>query len=59
MWNEIVSFDIESGNELVRLDVFNKADLGKDELIGSCSFNLQSLQDQYKHDELFQLELPS
>jgi Ca2+-dependent lipid-binding protein len=45
MWNEIVSFDIETGNEIVRIDVFNKADIGKDELIGSCSFNLQSLHD--------------
>jgi hypothetical protein len=43
MWNEVVSFDIESGNEIVRVDLLNKADIGKDELIGSCSFTLQSL----------------
>ncbi len=43
MWNEVVSFDIESGKEIVRVDVLSKSDMGRDELIGSCSFSLQSL----------------
>ena len=41
----MLSFDIISGREQVVLRVFDKADIGKDSLIGECEISLDVLKD--------------
>ena len=58
VWNEIISFDIVTGREPIVIQVFDIADIGRDALIGETQIPLETLQDQYKHDEWFMLENP-
>lgn len=57
MWNEIITFDIVTGREPLRIEIYDKSDIGRDQLIGECEVDLKDLFDQYKHDEWFSLIL--
>jgi len=56
VWNEIITFDIMTGKEPLLVQVFDRADIGKDQMIGECEIPLDVLVDQYKHDEWLELE---
>lgn len=40
LFNEIVSFDILTGNEVLQAEIYDRAEIGKDTLIGSCEIDL-------------------
>ena len=56
MWNEIITFDITTGKEALLVQVFDRADIGKDTLIGETDVPIDVLVDQYKHDEWIEIE---
>ena len=58
VFNEVISFDISSGNEIIEVLVFDQTGIGSDNLIGECRIPLDSLRDQYKHDDWFELIQP-
>jgi Ca2+-dependent lipid-binding protein len=46
VWNEVMSFDIKTGNETLIARVFDKADrVGNDTLLGYCKINIDTLHD--------------
>jgi len=53
-----MSFDIMTGREPLKVQVFDRADIGRDGLIGEATIALESLKDQYKHDDWFDLKGP-
>lgn len=56
VWQEIITFDIVSGREPLIVQLFDRAGVGSDSLIGQCEIPLDALVDQYKHDEWFEIE---
>eukprot|EP00347_Sterkiella_histriomuscorum_P014348 403361215 len=56
VWNEIITFDITTGREPLVIQIYDRVGVGADPLIGECEISLDQLNDQYKHDEWFQLE---
>lgn len=44
-FNELLSFDIVTGREEIRVRAFDKADMGNDSLIGECALSLENLKD--------------
>ena len=64
MWNEIFAFDVETGKEEMKIEVFDKDDYGKDDYLGWCTFKLDDIDnnrvkkylDQGQHDENFDLK---
>jgi stromal membrane-associated protein len=55
VWNEIMSFDIATGKDIIKVEVFDRSDIGRDVPLGECAISLDTLRDQYKHDEWFDL----
>jgi stromal membrane-associated protein len=55
VWNEIMSFDITTGKESLKVEVFDRSDIGRDAPLGECFISLDTLRDQYKHDAWFDL----
>lgn len=45
MWNEIFAFDVETGKEMLTVDVYDKDDFGKDDYLGSFSLTLDHYRD--------------
>lgn len=56
MWNEIITFDIITGKEALLVQIYDRADIGKDTLIGETDVPIDVLNDQYKHDEWLEIE---
>ena len=46
VWNEIFTFDVETGREELRVDVYDKDDFGSDDFEGWFSISLDNLKDQ-------------
>ena len=46
---------IDTGREVLNIEIFN-AERNSDNKIGSVSINVNTLRDQLKHDEWFDLE---
>jgi len=40
-WNEEFNLDIVTGEEIVYLEVWDKDDIGSDDYIGKCEFNIK------------------
>ena len=45
MWNEIFTFDVQSGKEVMELMVYDKDDFGKDDFEGRAEFTLENFID--------------
>ena len=58
MWNEKVTFEIATGHDDLRVLVVSNDDFGAHNLIGKCTVPLDSLRDQMRHDEWYDLEPP-
>ena len=56
LWNEEFSFRVAAGNGEMLIQVFNKSEISKDELIGKCSVPLEEFKDQSTHEKWFHLE---
>lgn len=50
-----MSFDITADKEQLKVEVFDRSDIGRDVQLGECYISLDILRDQYKHDEWFDL----
>lgn len=50
-----MSFDITTGKEPIKIEVFDRSDIGRDSSLGEALVSLDILRDQYKHDEWFDL----
>jgi Ca2+-dependent lipid-binding protein len=63
IWNEVATFDVETGHEVVEVEVFDRDDFGKDDFEGGFTIRLDNsklgLQDQEQHDHWFQLNPPA
>jgi Ca2+-dependent lipid-binding protein len=45
VWNEVFTFDVENGREILELTVFDKDDFGADDFEGRCTITLEGLKD--------------
>lgn len=45
MWNEIFTFDVESGKEILNVEVYDKDDFGSDDFEGWFALSLDELKD--------------
>ena len=45
MWNEVFTFDVVKGNEILRVEIYDKDDFGKDELEGQIELSLDAFKD--------------
>ena len=56
VWNECFSFDIETGQERLIVNVMDKDTFGNDDFEGQCQVDLHDdLYDQSKHDNWYDL----
>lgn len=51
MWNEILTFDIITGQEEMRIEVYDKDDFGSDDYEGSKTIKMDKYRDQKQHEE--------
>lgn len=58
VWNEVFTFQIQHGNDDLKISVLHHNSYGKDDLEGQLSIPLRLLQDQMKHDQFFDLQGP-
>ena len=58
VWNEVFTFQIQHGNDELKITVLHHNSYGKDDLEGQLSIPLRLLQDQMKHDQFFDLQGP-
>jgi hypothetical protein len=58
VWNEVFTFQIQHGNDDLKISVLHHNSYGKDDLEGQLSIPLKLLQDQMKHDQFFDLQGP-
>jgi len=56
VWNEVFTFDVETGKETMEITVFDKDDFGSDDFEGRCEFDLDEFKDQAPHDVWLDLE---
>lgn len=56
VWNEIFTFDVETGKEVLEILVYDKDDFGKDDFEGRCELTLEDFRDQGPHDLWLDLE---
>jgi len=56
VWNEVFTFDVDTGKELLELSVFDKDDFGSDDFLGAFALKLDGYRDQQPHDEWFELQ---
>ncbi len=56
VWNEIFTFDVETGKEIMEVTVFDRDDFGSDDFEGRFEFDLEDFKDQSPHDLWFDLE---
>lgn len=50
MWNESFTFEIHHGRDPLFIEVMDKDTFGEDDSEGVCTFSLDDLRDQMKHD---------
>lgn len=55
MWNEVFTFDVQTGKELMEITVFDRDDFGTDDFEGRFEFDLEEFKDQAPHDLWFDL----
>jgi Ca2+-dependent lipid-binding protein len=46
VWNEVFTFDVDTGKELLELSVFDKDDFGSDDFLGAFALKLDGYRDQ-------------
>ena len=56
VWNEIFTFDVETGKEVMEITIFDRDDFGTDDFEGRCEFDLDPFKDQAPHDLWFDLD---
>jgi Ca2+-dependent lipid-binding protein len=56
VWNEVFTFDVETGKEHLEIIVYDKDDFGADDFEGRCEVSLEGLKDQSPHDVWLDLE---
>ena len=56
VWNEVFTFDVESGREILKCEVFDRDAYGTDDFEGEFSIGLDELSAQMQHDMWFDLE---
>jgi Ca2+-dependent lipid-binding protein len=56
VWNEVFTFDVETGRESMEVTVYDKDDFGSDDFEGRFVLTLDNYRDQLSHDEWFELE---
>ena len=55
VWNEVFTFDVESGKEGLEVVAFDKDEFGSDDFLGRFTINLEHYMDQLPHDDWFDL----
>lgn len=45
MWNEVFTFDVETGNEVLEVYVYDKDDFGQDDFEGKFFLTLENYKD--------------
>jgi Ca2+-dependent lipid-binding protein len=55
VWNEIFTFEVDSGREKLEVTVMDKDSFGSDDFLGRFVLNLDRYRDQQPHDEWFDL----
>lgn len=58
VWNEVFTFQIEHGNDDLKVIVMDHDNIGTDDFEGQVSIPLKFLRDQMKHDQFFDLQGP-
>lgn len=56
VWNEVFTFDVETGKEFMLIEVYDRDDFGTDDFEGRIEFDLQDYIDQAPHDQWFDLQ---
>lgn len=56
VWNEVFTFDVQTGKEILEVMLFDKDDFGKDDFEGRIELSLDAYKDQQTHDEWFDLQ---
>jgi Ca2+-dependent lipid-binding protein len=56
VWNEVFTFDVETGKEIMEITVFDRDDFGTDDFEGRFEFDLEEFKDQAPHDLWFDLQ---
>jgi C2 domain len=55
VWNEVFTFDVDSGKEILDITAFDHDDFGSDDYLGRFALQLEKYMDQQPHDEWFDL----
>lgn len=55
VWNEVFTFDVESGKEELEVIAYDRDDFGKDDFLGRFRITMDEYRDQQMHDEWFEL----
>jgi Ca2+-dependent lipid-binding protein len=55
VWNEVFSFDVDTGKEVLDVQCFDHDDFGSDDFLGRFALSLDNYRDQQPHDEWFDL----
>lgn len=55
VWNEVFTFDVDTGKEVMEITAFDKDNFGSDDFLGRFDLTLDNYRDQQAHDEWFDL----
>ena len=55
VWNEIFSFDVTTGREILDIKVFDFDEFGSDDFCGKFALDLNDFRDQLPHDNWYTL----
>jgi Ca2+-dependent lipid-binding protein len=55
VWNEIFTFDVTTGREILDVKVYNHGEFGSDDFCGKFSLDLNEFRDQMPHDNWYSL----
>ena len=55
VWNEIFTFDVETGREFLDIKVYDFDEFGSDDFCGKFSLDLNDFRDQLPHDSWYTL----
>ena len=55
MWNEIFTFDVTTGREILDVKVYDHDEFGSDDFCGKFSLDLNEFRDQLPHDNWYGL----
>lgn len=56
VWNEVFTFDVETGKERLQVTIYDKDDFGSDDFEGQFTVSLDGLKDQGQHDVWYDLQ---